>query len=104
MIRSGDWKLINQLGCGGLSKPSSINPGPGEPAGQLYNLREDLAETNNLYLKHPEIVVKLELGNEAYCENRTQPRKYGAAPSGAGEPWQTLSNRYEGHVPTPHCS
>lgn len=60
MIRSGDWKLINQLGSGGFSQPKAINPGPGDPAGQLYNLRDDLAETNNLYLKHPEIVARLE--------------------------------------------
>lgn len=59
-IRSGDWKLINQLGSGGFSNPKTIQPGPGEPAGQLYNLRADLAETNNLYLKHPEIVARLE--------------------------------------------
>jgi arylsulfatase A-like enzyme len=60
MIRSGDWKLINQLGSGGFSQPKTIKPGPGEPAGQLYNLRDDLSETNNLYLKHPEIVARLE--------------------------------------------
>jgi arylsulfatase A len=60
MIRSGDWKLINQLGSGGFSKPSFIKPEPGDPAGQLYNLRTDLAETNNLYLKHSEIVARLE--------------------------------------------
>ena len=59
MIRSGDWKLITQLGSGGFSSPKSIKPGPGDPAGQLYNLRDDLAETNNLYLKHPEIVARL---------------------------------------------
>jgi arylsulfatase A len=60
MIRSGDWKLINQLGSGGFSQPKTIKPGPGDPAGQLYNLRTDRAETNNLYLKHPEIVARLE--------------------------------------------
>jgi arylsulfatase A len=60
MIRSGDWKLINQLGSGGFSQPKTIKPGPGDPAGQLYNLRNDLAESNNLYLKHPEIVARLE--------------------------------------------
>jgi arylsulfatase A len=60
MIRSGDWKLITQLGSGGFSQPKTIKPEPGEPAGQLYNLRADLAETNNLYLKHPEIVARLE--------------------------------------------
>jgi arylsulfatase A-like enzyme len=60
MIRSGDWKLINQLGSGGFSQPKTINPEPGDPAGQLYNLRDDLTETNNLYLKHPGIVARLE--------------------------------------------
>jgi arylsulfatase A len=60
MIRSGDWKLINQLGSGGFTHPKTIAPGPGDPAGQLYNLRADLAETNNLFLSHPEIVSRLE--------------------------------------------
>jgi len=60
MIRSGDWKLINQLGSGGFSQPKTIKPEPGDPAGQLYNLRDDLVETNNLYLKHPEIATRLE--------------------------------------------
>lgn len=60
IIRSGDWKLINQLGSGGFSDPKSIPPGPGDPTGQLYNLRTDLAETSNLFLKHPEIVTRLE--------------------------------------------
>lgn len=57
--RSGDWKLINELGSGGFSQPTKIKPGPGGPAGQLYNLRTDRAETNNLYLQHPEIVARL---------------------------------------------
>jgi arylsulfatase A-like enzyme len=60
MIRSGDWKLINQLGSGGFTQPKTIHPQPGDPAGQLYNLRDDPAEVNNLYLKHPEIVTRLE--------------------------------------------
>ena len=60
MIRSGDWKLINQLGSGGFSQPKTIKPEPNGPTGQLYNLREDLAETTNLCLKHPEIVARLE--------------------------------------------
>lgn len=59
MIRSGNWKLINQLGSGGFSQPKTIQPEPGGPTGQLYNLRDDLAETNNLYLKRPEIVARL---------------------------------------------
>ncbi len=59
MVRSGDWKLINQLGSGGFSEPKTMKPAPGDPAGQLYNLRTDRAETSNLYLKHPEIVARL---------------------------------------------
>ena len=60
MIRSGDWKFINQLGSGGFSKPKTIKPAPGGPSGQLYNLSNDPAETNNLYLTHPEIVTRLD--------------------------------------------
>lgn len=59
MIRSGDWKYIDHLGSGGFSKPSRIEPEPGDPAGQLYNLKEDLAETNNLYSERMDMVVKL---------------------------------------------
>jgi len=59
VVRSGDWKLINQLGSGGFSKPNRIEPGPGEPAGQLYNLADDPGETNNLYSEHPDIVARL---------------------------------------------
>ena len=59
MIRSGDWVFINQLGSGGFSKPTTIKPEPGGPKGQLYNLHDDLAETNNLYLEYPEIVARL---------------------------------------------
>lgn len=59
LIRSGDWKLINQLGSGGFSKPDHIQPGPGDPAGQLYNLALDPGETNNVYLEYPEIVSRL---------------------------------------------
>lgn len=60
MIRSGDWKLINQLGSGGFSKPAKIQPEPGGPHGQLYHLRDDPAETKNLFLQYPEIVTRLE--------------------------------------------
>jgi arylsulfatase A len=58
-IRDGDWKLIDGLGSGGFTKPNKLKPGPGEPAGQLYNLAEDRGETTNLYAKHPEIVARL---------------------------------------------
>ena len=59
MIRSGDWKLITQLGSGGFSAPKQVQPGPNDPEGQLYNLRDDRRETKNLYLEHPRIVARL---------------------------------------------
>ncbi|MEO2050100.1 MAG: arylsulfatase [Pirellulales bacterium] len=58
-IQSGDWKLITSLGSGGFSKPSRIEPSQGDPQGQLYNLAEDLGETNNLYLDKPALVKRL---------------------------------------------
>ncbi len=60
MIRSGEWKLIDQLGSGGFSKPRHLEPGPGDPAGQLYNLAEDPAETKNQYSERPDIVARLQ--------------------------------------------
>ncbi|TWU21827.1 sulfatase-like hydrolase/transferase [Bythopirellula polymerisocia] len=58
-IRSGDWKLITQLGSGGFSKPKLIEAVAGGPSGQLYNLADDPGETTNLYLQHPDIVARL---------------------------------------------
>jgi arylsulfatase A len=58
-IRKGDWKLIEGRGSGGFSVPVIIEPKEGEPIGQLYNLNEDPAETNNLYNEDPEKVKEL---------------------------------------------
>jgi arylsulfatase A-like enzyme len=59
MIRSGEWKLIDRLGSGGFSKPRRVEPGPGDPEGQLYNLKEDPGEVINLYLDRPDVVEQL---------------------------------------------
>ena len=69
LIRSGDWKLINQLGSGGFSEPKHIEPGPGDPEGQLYNLAEDPGETNNIYSDYPDIVARLKLEMKQIVEN-----------------------------------
>ncbi len=58
-IRSGDWKLIAGLGSGGFSTPKRVQPGPGDPAGQLYNLAKDPGEAMNLYDQEPKIVQRL---------------------------------------------
>jgi len=59
VIREGDWKLITHLGSGGFSKPRNVEPFEGGPRGQLYNLAEDIEETDNLWRKRPEIVERL---------------------------------------------
>ena len=72
-IRQGDWKLIEGRGSGGFTQPARIDPQPGEPAGQLYNLAEDPSESNNLYLEKPELVASLQsLLDEAREAGRTR--------------------------------
>ncbi|MEK6479088.1 arylsulfatase [Catalinimonas sp. 4WD22] len=54
-MRLGDWVYINGPGSGGFSagypRPEGY-PAEGEP--QLYNLNNDLGQTNNVYAQNPE--------------------------------------------------
>ncbi len=73
-IRDGDWKLIEGLGSGGFTAPRRIDPatlGPDAPLGQLYNLRDDPAEEQNLWIDRPEVVARL---SEKLESIRTQGR------------------------------
>lgn len=65
-IRQGQWKMIPQLGSGGWTKPLSINAGDSVVQGQLYNLEQDPKESNNLWVKHPEIIEQLQSLLEQY--------------------------------------
>jgi arylsulfatase A-like enzyme len=58
-IRQGEWKLELGLGSGGFSTPVRVDPVPGGPQGQLYDLSKDPAESGNLWRKHPDIVKRL---------------------------------------------
>lgn len=58
-IRMGDWKLIEGLGSGGFTVPKQIKSTSGMPLAQLYNLKDDVAETVNLYDQHPDQVARL---------------------------------------------
>lgn len=53
-IRKGDWKYLPQ---GGRIRNVDINT----LSPELYNLKEDISETNNLYKSRADIVQKLEL-------------------------------------------
>jgi arylsulfatase A-like enzyme len=52
-LRQGAWKLIFGSGSGGWTKGGDKHPV------QLYNLAEDLGETNNLAAAHPDRVVAM---------------------------------------------
>ncbi len=59
-LREGDWKLELCAGSGGWSDPRPGSPGEkGLPDTQLYNLKTDIAEKDNVQDKNPEIVAKM---------------------------------------------
>jgi arylsulfatase A len=75
-IRQGDWKLALCLGSRGFSEPRDVQPQAGEAQGQLYNLRDDPAEQNNLWLKRPDVVARLTALLEKYQrEGRSAPQR-----------------------------
>ncbi|MDI1312321.1 arylsulfatase [Prosthecobacter sp.] len=59
-LREGDWKLELCAGSGGWSDPRPGSPGEkGLPDTQLYNLKTDISEKDNVQAGHPEIVAKM---------------------------------------------
>lgn len=59
-IVKDNWKYIDALGSAGFTAPGRIDPVPGGPAGQLYNLTEDPAETVNRFFTDKEKVNELQ--------------------------------------------
>lgn len=81
-IRQGDWKLALCPGSGGWSEP---RPGRDDasqlPAKQLFNLANDIGETQNLFKEQPEVAERLNKLLEDYVSRgRSTP---GAAQSNA---------------------
>lgn len=76
-IRQGRWKLITGRGSGGFTRPARIPPEklkPGEPRGQLYDLRDDRGEKKNLHGERPEVVRRLtELLDHQRKKGRSRP-------------------------------
>jgi arylsulfatase A-like enzyme len=73
-IRQDNWKLVLGLGSGGFTKPAAVEPEPGGPLGQLYDLAADPAETTNLYADNPAKVTELTALLERYrAEGRSRP-------------------------------
>ena len=69
-IRSAEWKLLFCAGSGGWSFPQKNEKIISElPPVQLYNLKEDIGEKNNLESRYPEIVEKLTAAMREYLLN-----------------------------------
>lgn len=58
-IKQGDWKYIDCLGSGGFTAPNRKKPVKNGPTSQLYNMRVDSLENNNLSLREPDKVKSL---------------------------------------------
>ena len=58
-IKKGDWKYIDCLGSGGFTAPARLSPVKNGPKGQLYNMRTDSLESNNLFLREKGIANEL---------------------------------------------
>ncbi|MBB3697210.1 sulfatase-like hydrolase/transferase [Flammeovirga yaeyamensis] len=59
-IQSGEWKLIENLGSGGFSKPRFVESEPKHPNKQLYNLSIDPQEFDNRVVDTPEVAEELQ--------------------------------------------
>jgi arylsulfatase A-like enzyme len=72
-IRKGDWKLIQGLGSGGFTKIDTKADQEAGIEGQLYNLKDDPKEQNNLWQDKPEVVAELSALLETYkAEGRSR--------------------------------
>lgn len=88
-LRKGDWKLELCPGSGGWSYPSKKNELEGLPVIQLYNLKDDIREENNIYDKHPEIVRELKQLLIKYIKDgRSTPGK--KQKNAGGDYWEQL--------------
>ena len=73
-LRRGQYKLEEGLGSGGFSPPNKVEPAPGGPKGQLYDLAKDPEELNNLYQRRPDIVDTMSTLLEKYkTQGHTRP-------------------------------
>ena len=58
-LRIGEWKYIEGLGSGGFTQPAIIAPEDSGPTGQLFNMKQDPSEENDLFSENQEKVSEL---------------------------------------------
>jgi arylsulfatase A-like enzyme len=73
-VRSGVWKYYPW--------PEDGAPGADRPPVQLYNLSEDISETNNVAAQHPDVVQRLHAAFEAHRNDLQAHRR----PAGRADP------------------
>ena len=79
-IRRGDYKLVR------YDSNADTNTGErNQPVteARLYNLKDDLGESNDLAAKHPEVVKELQAKWDAWNEGNVEPL-WGAQGGGGG--------------------
>ena len=75
-IKKDDWKFVDGLGSGGFTEPGKLKPVKGGPLGQLYNLKTDPLEKNNLYRQYPAKVKELKaLLNKLKAQGYSKPTR-----------------------------
>ena len=103
-IRHGDWKLLVKRQTPGGNGNKGLQGRKPAEAGSLFNLKDDIGETNDLSSKHPEIVQQLQAAHERLHKGiRVQqaPRRLGgrlfqrALPRGKAEIKGSQSRRKE---------
>lgn len=90
-VRKGDWKLIFCPDSGGWSNPKpQSKEAQALPPIQLYNLKTDIGETQNVHDKHPALVKELTDLLTQYVKNgRTTPGK--SQPNDGNPYWKQLT-------------
>lgn len=74
-IRRGRWKLIDGKGGGGFSRRGKDSQTDAELPGQLYDLKKDVGEMNNLHAERPDLVQSLKAEMAAIREaGRSRPK------------------------------
>ncbi len=80
-IRDGNWKLVLGNGSGGREPPKGK---PFEKPYQLFDMSSDIAETNDLATKHPDVVKRLTRKAEELRESgRSASHRQGSNPARA---------------------
>ena len=73
-IREGPWKLNLFRGSGGSLKPAFVQPKPGEPLFELYNLQSDPGETADVYAQHVDVANRLKaIATKIVRDGRSTP-------------------------------